>query len=118
MGDSGRTDALSGRDRRVHKRYRVSGPAEFQAGPITATGELLDVGTGGILLRSDVSPSQGTNLQAQFAVADYPGTFKARGRVVRTQLGVVAVMFLDQPDGLQPLLDWLEQKESPGPAAP
>ncbi len=100
----------------MHKRYRVSGPAEFQAGSVTATGELLDVGTGGILLRSDVNPSQGTHLQAQFAVAGYHGTFNARGRVVRTQLGVVAVMFLDQPDGLQPLLDWLEQKESADPA--
>lgn len=103
-----------GIERRQHKRYSVSGQAEFQAGSVNARGELLDVGSGGVLVRSDVLPSDRSNLLIHFSIAGYPGVFDAKGRVVRTHLGVLAVMFLEPPAVLPDLLAWLEKRESAG----
>ncbi len=102
-------------DKRRHKRYRVSGRADFQAASADATGDLLDIGTGGILVRSPVIPPQGTNLTARFTVDGYAATFDCRGRVVRAQMDVLAVMFLEEPKGLAELLQWLEKGTLPGP---
>ena len=102
-----------GVERRKYKRYGVTGRAEFQADSERAVGELLDIGTGGLLIRSRLVPDKGTNIWAQFTVAGYPGAFESRGRVVRSQLDVVAVMFLEPPAGLEKLLGWLEHRTPP-----
>ena len=102
-----------GVERRKYKRYRVTGRAEFQADSERAVGELLDIGTGGLLIRSRLIPDKGTNIWAQFTVAGYPGSFETSGRVVRSQLDVVAVMFLEPPTGLEKLLAWLEHRTPP-----
>ncbi len=106
-----------GVERRQYKRYGVTGRTEFQTDSERAVGELLDIGTGGLLIRSRLIPDKGTNLWAQFTVAGYPGGFETRGRVVRTQLDVVAVMFLKPPAGLERPLAWLEHRTSPQPGA-
>ena len=104
-------------EKRRHKRYSVTGRAEFQADSAKGVGDLLDVGTGGLLIRSPLVPDKGTNVWVQFAVAGYPGALDSRGRVVRGQLDVVAVMFLEPPTELERLLTWLEHRTPPQPGA-
>ena len=106
-----------GIERRQYKRYRVTGRAEFQADSERAVSELLDIGTGGLLIRSQLIPDKGTNLWVQFTVAGYPGALDSRGRVVRSQLDVLAVMFLEPPAELERLLSWLEHRTPPQPGA-
>ena len=106
-----------GVERRQNKRYRVTGRAEFQADSARETGELVDIGSGGLLVRSQLIPDKGTNVWVQFTVAGYPGAFESRGRVVRSQLDVLAVMFLEPPAELERLLAWLEHRTPPQPQA-
>ena len=98
-------------EKRRYKRYRVSGQAEFRFGGVRATGELLDIGNGGVLMRSEEIPAQQTSLAFSFAVEGYPKALQAQGRVVYTQLNTLAVMFLGKVEGLEELLRALEQKE-------
>ena len=98
-------------DRRRYKRYPVSGRAKFQAGITEGDGDVLDIGSGGILIRSPVGLSQGTELKTLFTIQGYASEFSTSGRMVRAQLGVLAVMFLQEPVGLWELLKWLETAE-------
>ena len=102
-----------GVERRQYKRYGVTGRAEFQTDSAKAVGELLDIGTGGVLVRSQLIHDKGTNLWVQFTVAGYPGALDSRGRVARSQLDVLAVMFLEPPAELERLLAWLEHRTPP-----
>ncbi len=97
-------------ERRKFVRYLVAGDVQFRSAAVEATGELLDIGTGGILVRSQTMLDKGTNLTAGFDVKGCTGTFAAKGRVVRTQFDVLAIMFLDPPAGLDELLAELANK--------
>lgn len=100
-----------GAERRRYKRYSVTGESEFWTESAKTSTQLLDVGHGGVLLRSEVVPAQGTQLGVRFAVDGYPERFEARGRVVRTQMDIVAVMFPEEPAGLRQMLIWLDEQE-------
>jgi len=98
-------------ERRRYKRYSVTGQAEWWTDSTKTPTELLDVGNGGVLLRSQVTLAQGTQFGLRFTVDGYPEKFETRGRVVRTQMDIVAVMFLEEPVGLRQMLIWLDEQE-------
>lgn len=108
-------------ERRKYERYRVDGKASFWMTTEPAVGEVLDVGSGGLLVRSDVLVPQGARVTMQFKVAGSDRGFIANGRVIRTQMDVLAIMFLEKVEGLEDLLKELKEKQAKvstaGPAA-
>ncbi len=96
--------------RRNHKRYPAAGQAEFWTASMKATGDLLDVAKGGVLIRSADVPSDGSGITVRFTVSGYSRMFEAEGWVVRDQPDSIAVMFFDEPAGLGGLLRWLERR--------
>lgn len=70
-------------EKRHYKRYIVTGEVVFRTASEEATGELVNVGMGGILILSDFSPPCGTNLTLRFVIHGYLGMYEAKGKVVR-----------------------------------
>ena len=105
-------------ERRCYKRYCASGQAEFWSASVKSIGKLLDVAKGGVLvlMPNKVRLSHEEKLTVRFTVSDYPGVFEARGKVARIQLDILAVMFLEEPVGLENLLRWLDRQEPSGVA--
>ena len=100
-------------ERRRHKRYPVDGDATFLAASLMANGDLLDVAKGGALIHGAVVPSDGSWIAVHFVVSGYPWKFEAKGKVVRDHPYRIAIMFLDEPAGLEELLRWLERTYGP-----
>lgn len=95
-------------DRRKHKRYRVNGATRLLVNGEQRTGQLLDVGSGGVLVQVSFEAEKGDEIPLEFTVDGNPDDFKAVGRVVRTQLDVLAIMFVERPVNLDALIAWLE----------
>lgn len=95
-------------ERRLHKRYIVTGRAELQMPTGKTVGEIVSVGGGGLLMLCNTANSLGTNAEVSFTVQGHPGQLRALARVVRTEEGVLGVNFLEEPEGLQDLLLSLE----------
>ncbi len=93
---------------RSHKRCPAAGKAEFWTAHVKATGDLLDVGEEGILIRSEVELNRRRRVTVSFKVLGYPQVFETEGRLERVRLSTLAIMFLDKPAGLDELLRWLE----------
>ncbi len=97
-------------ERRQHKRYPLSGEAAFRTTrALEGAGEPVNISIGGVLLRSAVIPSAGTDLWVHFSLQDHPEKFITTGRVAHTEQDKLAVMFLEQPAGLGELLQSLER---------
>jgi hypothetical protein len=93
---------------RRYRRYIVDGSAAVQ-GPLgESRGALLNVGQGGILVRTDVPQAQGMDLTIQFHLYSYPETFASRGQIVGIKDSMLAIKFLEEPQGLRLLLAWLQ----------
>ena len=97
-------------ERRRHTRYPAAGDATFLTASLMARGDLLDVAKGGALIHGAVVPSNGNGITVRFTVSGYPGKFEAEGKVVRDHPHMIAIIFLDEPAGLEELLRWLERK--------
>ncbi|HWP83779.1 MAG TPA: PilZ domain-containing protein [Terriglobia bacterium] len=105
--------APANRERRRYRRYIVSGVVRYGTETTESAGSLLNLGWGGLLVRSRVVYTGGTNLTLLFQVEDYPETIHAKARVVGTQPGLMALRFLHPPDGIDLLLRWLEFGNAP-----
>lgn len=81
----------------------------FRTADMKASGNLLNVGKGGILFRSPFTLSLGEKVTVSITVAGDPMVCTAQGTVVHTQLGTYAIRFLDKPTGQTNLLRWVEQ---------
>ena len=95
-------------ERRQHKRYLVNGKAVIRTAVGSFSGELVDVGAGGLLLFSRAAVCVGEPLETRFAIEGYPVEMKAKGRVARTEPGVVGIAFAETPPDLEEALLWLE----------
>lgn len=91
-----------------HKRYHVAGKAEFWTAHVKATGDLLDVAEEGILIRSEIELNRRRRVMVRFKVLGYPRVLETEGRLERIHQSTLAIMFLDEPTGLEELLQWLE----------
>ncbi len=94
---------------RSHKRCPAAGKAEFWTAHVKATGDLLDVGEEGILIRSEIETNRRRRVTVRFKVLGYPSVLETEGRLERVHLSTLAIMFLDKPAGLDELLRWLER---------
>lgn len=113
-------EAGEARQKRQHRRYALAGQAVFRtAKAVEARACSLNIGIGGILLRSPVIPPEGTELWLHLALEDRPEAFFiTRGRIVRTEPDGLAVIFLEQPAGLESMLRSLGVPANQGDAAP
>ena len=72
------------------------------------------------MIRTGYLPPANAMLAIHFTIAGFPGVFSAIGRVVRSDLNIVTLMFLKEPAGLGDLLLQLKKREdeqTPLPAA-
>ena len=96
-------------DRRRYNRYPAGGHALFWTSSIAATGDLLNVGRGGILFHSPAELPHAGKIKVCFTLPGYPRVFEIQGKVVHVQRDIQAFMFLEKPPGLKNLLRWLER---------
>ena len=95
-------------ERRQHKRYLVVGKAVLQMPRGNATGELVDIGQGGLQVLTDAPLLVGESLWVHFAVQGYPLEVKSKGEVVRSEAGFVGIAFPEDLPDLEEILLWLE----------
>ena len=89
-------------DEKPHVLHSVSGQVEFEQ----ADGELVYIGVGGMLVHVESEFVEGTELRMiRVAISGYPGVFHVAGRVVGNFIGLCAIMFLREPEGLQDFLN-------------
>lgn len=100
-------------DRRRYRRYIVQGHVWFLLDSVQVSGELLNVGLGGILFRSGVVLPEGREQTIHMVASCYPVAFEVQGEIVRVTDDRIAFRFLNQPQGLYELLLWLDQENSP-----
>ena len=82
---------------RRYKRYIVSGSVVFQGPGGESRGALLNLGQGGVLVRTDAHYREGTDLTLRFQVGSDPETFSTLGQVVGTKADLLAIKFLEEP---------------------
>ena len=94
---------------RRYKRYIVNGSVVLQGTRGESRGTLLNLGQGGILVRTDTAEPQGVDITVLFDVAGYLETFAMKGQVVGINGTLLAIKFLDDLDmAFLLLLDWLD----------
>jgi len=98
------------RERRRYRRYIVRGLVTIQGNSTETTGELRNLGWGGILIRSNVIHPEASNLSLWCQLEGYPETLYVLGRVVGTQPNLMAIQFLKPPAGMDALLSWLDRE--------
>ena len=99
-------------EKRVHKRFIVSGSAEIELDGQKVARKIVSIGAGGLLILCEPIPPLGAEVQIDFAVWGLAGEFPvgARGKVVWMQPGKVGLEFLEEPDGIRALLTFLERE--------
>ncbi len=98
-------------DRRHFKRYLVNGTASILPAPEKSEQpslELLNVGRGGIMVLSGALPAIGSELSFRFTVEGYNAELHANGQVLRNSAGTAAIRFLEEPEGIDDLILWLD----------
>jgi len=100
-------------ERRKHRRYIVRGMVSFRADGLVRTGELVNFGYGGMLVRTNYVLPEGTQVSFRVVAYCYPSSFEARAQVVGGRIKLMAVHFLEMPAGVDELLLWLEQEHCP-----
>lgn len=106
-------NATMRKERRRHRRYIVSGQVKLRTESFVVQGELVNFGQGGMLVRSGLVLLVGTQMRARVTAFCYPYAFDVAGEVVSTKNALMAIKFLEQPNGVQELLYWLEQENFP-----
>ncbi len=81
-------------DRRWHIRYTVKGSVVFDTKERRYAGRTLNLGLGGILFQSDPRPPVEASGVLQFHVDGYDETIAVNSRVIRSDEGGAAAIFL------------------------
>jgi len=98
-------------ERRRNKRFIVKGQARLRLPSGSSPDEVLevvDLSGGGMLVFGNVSLPVGMILDIRFTVQGYLTELQAKGRIVRTDRGVLGFSFTEDPPGMAALLAWLE----------
>jgi hypothetical protein len=102
------------RIRRKHKRYIVDGSVTLQGDVGEAFGTLVNLGRGGMLVRSSrVNPQAGEEYKLRFTVRGYDQPMEAGGMVVGGHSGFLAMQFSHAPQDLDTVLHFMEQANYP-----
>ena len=95
-------------DRRQTRRYLVVGTAEILTAKGKHQGELVNLGSGGLLVFCDDPLLLGERAEVRFRVQEYPLEVTVKGRIVHTAIGLIGVGFTEEPEALDEVLLWLE----------
>ena len=93
---------------RRHKRYIVSGSVVFRSSEGTTCGQLLNIAKGGLLAQTEAIHPWKAKLSLLFDVTGYPERFPIWGQVVRIDGSLLTINFLEEPEAIEYLLNWLE----------
>ena len=99
--------------RRASLRYIISGQVMFHTGSPDSSGELVNIGQHGMLVRTHVQVAQGTEFPIGVTVEGYPAPLLVKGQVVGASQNLLAVKFLQESPGIIQLLGWLSQENVP-----
>src|SRR5262245_51780277 len=100
-------------ERRLHRRYILTGSAKFHISTGQVAGGLVNIGLGGMLVRTDVTLPHGQVYRVDLRVPGYAYGVEVFGRVAGTQDGKCAIHFAGNSRGLAELLVWLAQENMP-----
>ena len=100
-------------ERRKHRRFIVSGRVRLVRGFDTALGSLVNLGEGGILVRSQVPYPEGANATCQVSPRGCPIEFEIEGQVVGVKDELMAVRFLEERSEVSLCLRWLASENCP-----
>jgi hypothetical protein len=107
------TSPPEARERRRYRRYIVKGSVVVLHSSAEIAGELLNLGFGGVLVRTKIVHPEGTRVTLTFQFNGYPEETSAQGLVVGTKPDLMAVKFLEEPAGIESVLNWLEMEHYP-----
>ena len=104
-------------ERRLYRRYIVQGVVELRGDSGKASGELVNIGQGGMLIRVSLALPPGSKVTVHAALLGYSHALKASGQVAGVRDGLLAVQLIEEPNGLYELLLWLARENVPWTAA-
>ena len=100
--------------RRKYKRYITDGSVSLQGKTSGGFGVLVNLGRGGVLIRSDsLCPQVGDEYAFRFTVRGFERELEAGGIIVGGHSNLLAMQFLKEPPGLESVLDFMEQSHYP-----
>ena len=100
-------------ERRKHRRYIVSGRVRFVTGFDTGLASLVNLGEGGILIRSRALLPLGTKATFRVVPSQCPIEIEIEGRVVGVKDGLLAVRFLEKRQEVSDCVRWLASENCP-----
>jgi hypothetical protein len=100
-------------ERRRYRRYIVSGTVRFVTNLEAGSGDLVNLGDGGILIRSGVALPEGTEGSFHVVPSHCPFEFEIQGRVVGVKGDRMAIRFLQRNQTVAALIQWLERENFP-----
>ena len=103
----------AGLKRRARVRYIINGQVIFHTGSPDSSGDLVNIGQYGMLVRTHVQVPEGTEFRIGLTVEGYPTPRQCDGRVVGARQDLLAIKFFGEPDGLTQLLQWLSLENVP-----
>ncbi|OFW45079.1 MAG: hypothetical protein A3J28_00765 [Acidobacteria bacterium RIFCSPLOWO2_12_FULL_60_22] len=106
-------DSVVQNERRRYRRYIVRGEVKLRSGSVETSGGLVNLGQGGMLIRSGVALAEGREMTIHAKVAGYPNPLEVPGRVIRVQDELTAIQFLKPLDNGHELLLWLARENYP-----
>jgi PilZ domain len=100
-------------ERRKHRRFIVSGKVQFTAGFDSGLGSLVNLGEGGLLIRSRALLPEGTKGTFHVHPSRCPIEFEIEGQVVGVKGSVMAVQFLEKRPEVSDCVQWLASENCP-----
>ena len=100
-------------ERRNHRRFIVSGRVRIVKGFDTGLGSLVNLGEGGILLRSRALFPEGAKATFHVSPSGCPIEFEIEGQVVGVKDDLMAVRFLEERQEVSYCLRWLASENCP-----
>ena len=97
-------------DRRRYRRYIVQGRVWFFLDMVQVSGDLVNFGQGGMLFRSGVVLPEGCEVTIHMVAFCYPVAFEVQGQIIRVKDDLIAVRFVNEPQGMYELLQWLDRE--------
>ena len=100
-------------ERRKHRRFIVSGRVRFVTGFDSGLGSLVNLGEGGILIRSRALFLEGTKATFHVCPSGCPIEIEIEGQVVGVKDDLMAVRFLEERLEVSDCVQWLANENCP-----
>ena len=100
-------------ERRKHRRFIVSGRVRMVSGFDSGLGNLVNLGEGGILMRTRALFPEGTKATFQVQPSACPIEIEIEGEVVGVKDDIMAVRFLEKRPEVSACVQWLANENCP-----